>query len=95
MVTDNNSTSSTVLYCCLVDFENDSNVINYSSNGSWFSKNEKLELKWFEIEELNTRNDIIGSDLEFLKHFYFLKDLNYLRVDCRRNEMGDYVWEIV
>lgn len=95
MVTDNNITSSTVLYCCLVDLENDSCVINYPLKGSWFSKNEKLELKWFDTDELSTCNDIVGSDLEFLKHFYFLKDINYLRVECRRKETGEYTWELV
>lgn len=95
MVTDNNVTTSTVLYCCLVELEDNLSIINYNSKESWFSKSEKLELKWFDEEELNSRNDIVGSDLDFIKHFYFLKDVNYLRVDCRRDKQGQYVWKIV
>ena len=95
MVTDNGNTSSTIIYCCLVKIMDDINVLNTDSEISWFSKNEKLELKWFTKEELETSNEIIGSDMDFMKYFYFLKSKNYLRIDCKRDEKGSYTWEMI
>lgn len=93
MVTDKDKTMSTVLFCCSV------NLINYQKQGnldkSWFSENEKLELKWFTKEELLANPHIIGSDLLFLKHFYFDKDTNYMRIDCQRDNNGKYTWTVV
>jgi ADP-ribose pyrophosphatase YjhB (NUDIX family) len=91
VITDKCNTISTALYCCLVELADYSSI----SEQSWFSKKEKQELKWFTKEELYLRDDIIGSDLIFLNHFYFDRDSIYIRIDCQRNKNGKYTWRVV
>lgn len=95
MVTDKKGTSSTVLYCCLVNISDSTNDQDFLKKKYWVSKNEKMELQWFTKEELCANGDIVGSDLDFIKHFYFLKDNNYLKVDCKCDESGKYTWRMV
>ena len=94
MVTDNGKTSSTVLFCWQIELVNIKNA-HVDKETSWYSKNEKLELRWFTKDELSLRNDIVGSDLDFLNNFYFENKTNYLKVDCYRGENGIYKWEVI
>lgn len=94
IVEDFENKSSTIIYCCHVVLKDqDSSLINLEN--SWFSKNEKLELRWFTKRELLDDKNIIGSDLMFLNHFYYSKDKNYLKVNCNKGEDDKYVWKVI
>ena len=77
---DNNSTS--LLYICLLNIE----------NGDLISTPE-FETNWFSIDEIKNANNIIESDKVFIEQFYFHHDKNYLKLDCYRDDTGNYYWK--
>lgn len=56
-------------------------------------KNPEFETHWFDIEEIKNLHSMIESDKIFLREFYIQKNLNYLKLDCFREENGKYFWK--
>lgn len=77
---DKNSTS--MLYICLLNMENE-NLISTP----------EFETKWFSIDEIKKATNIVESDKMFIEQFYFHDDKNYLKLDCYRDDMGNYYWK--
>lgn len=77
---DKNSTS--ILSICLLSIKDNS-----------FICNPEFQYKWFSKDELLYSNDIIKSDKDFIKTFYIDKSTNYLKMDCYRDNNGNYFWE--
>ena len=76
---DKNSTS--LLYICLLNIDNDEEI-----------KNPEFNYKWFDKNEIMNSNNIIESDKKFIEEFYIKKGLNYLKMDCYRDAEGKYYW---
>ncbi len=76
---DKNSTS--LLYLCLLNMDETEKIINPEFNYKWFTK-----------DELMNSDSIIESDKKFIEEFYIKKEANYLKMDCYRNENGEYYW---
>lgn len=74
--------STTLLYCCelLMDFQQA--IIN-----------PEFQYKWFSKEELFESNSIIESDKMMISNFYYNMEKNYLKLDCDRDENGQYFWK--
>lgn len=77
---DTNSTS--VIYVCHLTMEKDCEITNA-----------EFQYKWVSKEEIESYNDMIESDKIFMEEFYLKKRKNYLKLDCYRNEKGNYFWE--
>lgn len=77
---DKNSTS--LIYICLLKM-NENDII----------KNPEFEYKWFTKNEIIKSKNIIESDKRFIEEFYINRKENYLKMDCYRNENGEYFWK--
>lgn len=77
---DKNSTS--LLYVCLLNMNNNEII-----------KNPEFNYKWFSKDELMDSNSIIESDKKFIEEFYIKNETNYLKMDCYRNVEGEYYWK--
>lgn len=77
---DNNLTS--VLHCCELSMDMEQKI-----------SNPEFEYKWFSKEELIKSDSIIESDKVMINEFYYNKKKNYLKLDCDKNENGEYFWK--
>lgn len=77
---DKNSTS--LLYVCLLSMNDDDEIIN-----------PEFEYKWFSKDEILNSDDIIQSDKIFIDEFYFKRTKNYLKLDCYKDDNGNYYWK--
>lgn len=74
--------STTILYCCELLMDINQKI-----------SNPEFEYKWFSKEELIKSNLIIESDKIMIKNFYTDKKVNYIKLDCYRDEEGNYFWK--
>ena len=74
--------STSLLYICLLNIENEDLV-----------STPEFETKWFSIEEIKKADNIVESDKVFIEQFYFHSDTNYLKLDCYRDNKGKYFWK--
>lgn len=77
---DKNSTS--LIYVCLLKIDNDDIISNAEFNYKWLNKQEIIDSK-----------DMIESDKVFIEKFYINNSENYLKMDCYRDDNGEYYWE--
>lgn len=77
---DKNSTS--ILSCCELIMDESQKILN-----------PEFEYKWFSKEELIQSNEIVESDKVMIDTFYYKRDVNYLKLDCYRDENGKYFWK--
>ena len=77
---DKNSTS--LIYVCLLKIDNDDVI-----------KNAEFKYKWFSKQDIIDADNIIGSDKVFIEKFYIKNNENYLKMDCYRNDSGEYFWK--
>ena len=77
---DKNSTS--LIYVCLLKIDNDDVI-----------KNAEFKYKWFSKQDIIDADNIIGSDKVFIEKFYIKNNENYLKIDCYRNDSGEYFWK--
>ncbi len=74
--------ATSLIYVCLLKIDNDEIISNTEFKYKWFTKKEIIDCK-----------NIIESDKVFINKFYIDKNENYLKMDCYRNENGDYYWK--
>ncbi len=77
---DTNSTS--LIYVCHLDLGKDCEITNPEFAYRWMSK-----------EEIEICDDMIESDKMFIEEFYLKKSQRYLKLDCYRDEKGNYFWK--
>ncbi len=77
---DKNSTS--IIYVCSLTLD-ENGVI----------KNPEFRYRWFSIEEIIKSSDIIESDKVFIEKFYINKSKEYLKLDCYKDNNGNYYWK--
>lgn len=77
---DKNCTS--LLYVCHLTM-NDEDII----------QNAEFKYKWFSQEEIINSNNIVESDKMFIEEFYIKRSKNYLKLDCYRDNKGEYYWK--
>ena len=74
--------STTILYCCELLMDINQQVLS-----------PEFEYKWFSKEELSKSDFIIESDKIMIEQFYYNKQMNYIKLDCYRDENGKYFWK--
>lgn len=77
---DTNSTS--LIYVCHLLMDKDCEITN-----------PEFQYKWISKEEIAVCNDMIESDKMFIEEFYLKKSEKYLKLDCYRDEKGNYFWK--
>lgn len=71
-----------MLYCCEMKMD-----VNQEIN------NPEFQYQWFSKEELISSNEIVESDQLMIKKFFYERNENYLKLDCYRDEQGQYYWK--
>lgn len=77
---DKNSTS--IIYVCSLILEEDEII-----------QNSEFRYKWFSLEEILNSDEIIESDKVFIEKFYINKSDEYLKLDCYKDNNGNYYWK--
>lgn len=77
---DKNSTS--IIYVCSLTLERNELI-----------RNPEFRYRWFSIDELLKSRDIIESDKIFIEKFYVNKSKEYLKLDCYKDNNGNYYWK--
>lgn len=77
---DKNCTS--LLYICHLAINNKDEI-----------KNTEFKYKWFSKDEIINFTNIVESDKMFIEEFYIKKSKNYLKLDCYRDNNGEYYWK--
>ena len=54
--------------------------------------NPEFQYKWFSKEELIHSKEIVESDKVMVQKFFYERKENYLKLDCDKNEEGQYYW---
>ena len=74
--------STTILYCCELLMDKNQKI-----------SNPEFEYEWFSKQELINSISIIESDKIMIKNFYNNKGVDYIKLDCYRDENGKYFWK--
>lgn len=74
--------STTILYCCELLIDKNQEI-----------SNPEFEYKWSSKQELVNSNSIIESDKIMINTFYNNKETSYIKLDCYRDENGNYFWK--
>ncbi len=77
---DKNSTC--LIYVCLLTIKGDCII-----------ENPEFEYKWFSKEEIKKSKNLIESDKIFIEKFYLNSTESYLKLDCYKDENGNYFWK--
>ncbi len=72
---------TTMLYCCEMKMNIKQNITN-----------PEFQYKWFSKEELIHSKEIVESDKVMVQKFFYERKENYLKLDCDKNEEGQYYW---
>ncbi len=70
------------LYCCELKMDVNQEI-----------ENPEFEYQWFSKEELKSSKKIVESDKRMIENFYLKEDINYMRLDCYREDSGEYSWK--
>lgn len=73
---------TTILYCCELLIDTNQEI-----------SNPEFKYKWFSREDIIKSNSIISSDKVMINNFYYNKNMNYIKLDCYRDENGKYFWK--
>lgn len=74
--------TTTMLYCCEMIMDKSQKIMN-----------PEFEYKWFSKEELINSKDIVESDKVMTETFFYQRKENYLKLDCYREDNGNYYWK--
>lgn len=69
------------------------NICKLGMNKNQEIQNPEFQYKWFSKQEIKDSKEIIGSDKIFLEIFYNEKSSTYLKLDCYKDEKGEYYWK--
>lgn len=68
-------------------------VCHLAMNDEEKIKNTEFKYKWFSKDEIINSTNIVESDKMFIEEFYINKSKNYLKLDCYRDDKGEYYWK--